>query len=521
MYVHLFHGSLHRLLTSPCDVTPVTIATLPDVALLEIFDFYLDRDDPDYPYREFTTAWHALVHVCRKWRNVVFGSPLRLKLRLYCEPHRTPVRKTIVAWPALPIVVVCDRWSEIRDNRKWVDNIVAIFEHSDRICRLKLATQSWQLEKVLAAMQQPFPALTRLTLYSKDGETGPPVVPDSFLGGSAPQLQSLRLQCVLFPGLTKLLLSATRLVCLCLWGIPHSGYISPETMVTCLSVLTRLETLDIHFESPQSRPDQRRRRPPPPTRTLLPVLTRLDFKGASEYLEDFMARIDAPLLDFLNITFFHQLTFDTPQLTQFISRRTPQFKAVDEAYLDFYDEFGTPNVALFSQEPFFSRLIFGVSCNQSDWQLSFMTQMCCSSFPQDLIATVENLCIRDSKSRRDLPWQDDIEGSQWLELLHPFTGVKTLRICEGFTPRIAPALQELVGERATEVLPALQSLSLEEYLFPSRPVLDAIDQFVVARQLVGHPVAVDRWWEDDSESDESSNESDEDEDESSYETDDG
>ena len=145
-----FHSGLHRLLTSPCDVARVTIDTLPDVALLEIFDFYMVRDDPDDPYSEVTTAWHALVHVCRKWRNVVFGSPLRLNLRLYCEPHRTPVRKTIVAWPALPIVV-CDRWSEIRDNEKWVDNIAAVFEHSDRICRLKLGVKkvgnwkrSWQ-----------------------------------------------------------------------------------------------------------------------------------------------------------------------------------------------------------------------------------------------------------------------------------------------------------------------------------------------------------------------------------------
>ena len=53
-------------------------------------------------------------------------------------------------------------------------------------------------------------------------------------------------------------------------------------------------------------------------------------------------------------------------------------------------------------------------------------------------------------------WQDDIENGQWPEVLRPFTAVKDL-----FTPRIAPALKELVGERATEVLPALRTLFFE------------------------------------------------------------
>ena len=520
MYVHLFHSSLHRLLTSPCDVVRVTIDTLPDVALLEIFDFYLGRDDPDYPYTEETTEWHPLVHVCRKWRNVIFESPLRLNLRLYCEPHRTPVRKTIVAWPALPIVVVCGWWIEIRDNEKseWVDNMDAIFEHRDRICRLKLVVQSWQLEKVLAAMQQLFPVLTRLALYSKDNETAP-FVPDSFLGGSAPQLQSLRLRGVLFPGLPKLLLSATRLVCLCLWRIPHSGYISPETMVTCLSVLTRLESLDLRFESPQSRPDQRRRHPPPPTRTLLSVLTTLFFAGVSEYLEDLVARIDAPLLDKLWITLFHQLILDTPQLSQFISR-TPNFKTPDEVVEVFLEIFnGIAQVSI--RSPF--RLSLRMSCRPSDWQLSFLTQMCNLSFFQDLIPAVEHLYIQDLPihSVSEPSWQEDIEGSQWLELLRPFTAVNDLYISKKFVPRIVPALQELVGERATEALPALQILFLRE-MHSSGPVQEAIEQFVTARrQLSSHPIAVSQWeGEEGDEYYEPSHETDEEEDGSSYEIDD-
>jgi hypothetical protein len=81
---------------------------------------------------------------------------------------------------------------------------------------------------------------------------------------------------------------------------------------------------------------------------------------------------------------------------------------------------------------------------------------------------------------------------QWLELLQPFTAVKNLYLSKEFAPRILPALQELVGSRATEVLPTLQNILLEE-LAQTRPVQEAIEQFVAARQVTTHPIAVLRW----------------------------
>jgi hypothetical protein len=81
---------------------------------------------------------------------------------------------------------------------------------------------------------------------------------------------------------------------------------------------------------------------------------------------------------------------------------------------------------------------------------------------------------------------------QWLEIFRPFTTVKKLYICEKFAQDIASALQQLVGERATDLLPALESLFLEE-LQPSDPAQEAISQFVAARQVLGHPVAVSYW----------------------------
>jgi hypothetical protein len=119
-----------------------------------------------------------------------------------------------------------------------------------------------------------------------------------------------------------------------------------------------------------------------------------------------------------------------------------------------------------------------------------MAQVCNSSFPQALISAVKHLYIQSSRYEF-IVGQDDIEDSQWLELFHPFTGVKNLYLPSKLTSCIALALRELVGERLTEVLPALQTVFLEN---PSDgPVPEAIEQFVAARQLAGYPTALSSW----------------------------
>ena len=285
------------------------------------------------------------------------------------------------------------------------------------------------------------------------------------------------------PGLLKLLLTATDLVTLRLRGIRLSVHTSPEALATCLSMLIRLEKLDIGLASSRSSPDHHHLLPR--THAHLPILTRLKFSGVSEYLEDLMARIDAPLLDNLDITLFHQLIFHAPQLTQLISR-IPKFKAHVTAHLIL------SNVDA-SVTAFDERLRFEIICSQSDRRLPSLTQICSSVFPRAVILAVEHLFILECEfARSPLHWQDDVENNQWLELFQPFTAVKHLYISSEFTPRIVLFLQDLVEERVAEVLPALQNVFLEETLL-SGPVQEAIGQFIGARQLAGHPVAISRW----------------------------
>jgi hypothetical protein len=386
--------------------------------------------------------------------------------------------KSLHVWPSsLPIVMDMDGSMRAYDT----DNVIAALKQNDRICQLSLSLSepsSW--EKVFATMRRPFPALTTISLTN--GDEIAPVDADLFLAGSAPpHLQSLRFIGIPIPGLPKLLLSATHLVRLDLWKIPHSGYFSPEAMVTSLSMSTRLETLVIGFKSPRSRPD--RRNPLPRTRPVFPVLTKLDFKGVSEYLEDFVARIDAPLLDMLKIHFFHQLVFDTPQLALFISR-TQKFQTHDKLKARVY--FPGP-VSFTTLE---GRLSLTISCGTSDWQLSSLAQICSSSFPQALISTVEHLYIEENRYGLFRDEIDEIESSQWLELLRPFTAVKHLYVTPKSTPGIATALQGLVVETVAEVLPVLETFFLET--LPSEPIQEAIEKFAAARQLFSHSITISR-----------------------------
>jgi hypothetical protein len=447
-----------------------SIDMLPDDVLLGIFSFYVD----EAPWIE---AWQSLVHVCRRWRSLVFGSPRQLNLRLICS-NKTPARDTLDVWPPLPLFIQCNGGYFTTGG---VDNIVAVLERSDWVCHIDLL-EMLDSDICLAAMRVPFPELTFLRLWLDDETVS--AFPDSFLGGSAPRLEHLWLRRIPFPGLPKLLLSSTHLTILNLEFIPHLGYFSPEGMATALSTLTRLERLWLLFESPQPCPDPARRRPPPRIRSTLPALTHFEFKGISEYLDVIVARIDAPRLNKLDITFFNDIIFDTPQIAQFICR-TPMSKGLKKARVTF--ENGAATVKLSSRT--YTRdeeLGVTILCTELDWQVSSMEQVCTSCLPP--LLDLEHLYIYENP-RWQQHWQDNIENVLWLELLHPFTSVKNLYLSKDIARRIVLALQGLVEDRATEVLPTLQNIFLEERQ-SSGLVQKGIQQIVAVRQAADHPIAV-------------------------------
>jgi hypothetical protein len=476
-----------------CDVGRLlTIDDLPDDVLLDIFDFhvatYQDLDFIEVLFHGLDTKkkiqwWKSLVQVCRRWRDLVLGSPRRLNLQICCTPSRS-AGKSVDVWPTLPLLI------DGRVTESSVDNVIAELKHSDRIRQIGLTCHTTsKIEKIWTAMQVPFPELAGLWLSFED-PSYVPVVPDSFLDGPTPRLRFLALLAVPFPGLPKLLLSATHLVHLWLANVPHSGYISPEAMATCLSMLTSLESLQLEFESPQSCPDWENRPSPPPTRSTLPALTVFSFKGVNEYSEVLVSRIDAPRLYRLFATFFNDIDFDTPELNQFISR-TPIFGAYNEAHLIFLSHEALVSFEFRPEQSQNSKAIVEVKtlCNVSDWQLSFLRQICTMSLC--LLLTTEKLYIKEDEYSPP-NWKDDIENTEWLDLLLPFTAVKNLYLSTQVLQRIAPALQDVTGGRTAEVLPALEKVFLEGFHSLKR-VPEGIGKFISARQLTTRPVTTSIW----------------------------
>ncbi|KAH9977538.1 hypothetical protein BJV74DRAFT_860351 [Russula compacta] len=457
-----------------CQASSIDI--LPEDILLEVFYFYREEMNDMF----FTTEmWKPLVDVCGRWRQVVFASPRRLDLLLFCDV-RTPVRKSLHIWPLLPITVHYSPKDE-DDHAERVENVIAALEHRDRIFRIDFDGLSASiLERLAAAMQEPHPALTHLCLLPYD--TTAPVLPAAFLGGSAPALQSLILDGITYLALPKLILSARNLVLLHLGDIPNPAWqISLEEMVTYLCALPKLEDLSLGFRYSRSHPHEGNS--PPPARAVLPALTIFAFAGDFEYLEDLIAQIDTPLLKWLSIMFFNRLSFNIPHLHEFIGR-TDKLGPLDRAFVEFYRS--SVKVTLGS----LAHLELGIRHDRHDpivWPilppLLMMAQLC--NGLSSLLASVETLEIRGD-------WEVSMPPMQFQGLFNPFVAVQSLYVSRELVPFVILALQELAGESATEVLPALRSLFLAGPT-PSRSAQKGIEPFVTARQLSDHPVAVQYW----------------------------
>jgi hypothetical protein len=382
-------------------------------------------------------------------------------------------------WPAIPIIIFDPN---VLTSDVPILDVIAALECHDRIYGIwldNLTNSQWQL--FTAATQGQFSALTFL-------ELGPCIEAEQvlsleFLGGSGPNLRIVRLNGIPFPALPHLLLSSRDLVDLQLRDIPIDGYVSPMAMVAGLSALANLQNLSIGFRSPKSPSDLTIR---PRKRVILPTLTNFEFRGVSEYLEDFVARIHTPSLLHCEITFFNQLIFRLPQLARFINR-TERLRSFDKAFV-----VATVNDIKLSLFPVRREvsLVLAISCNAIDWQLPSLAQVC--SYLQPLVSNVEWLDLPERGALQP-SWQDDMDHIQWLELFQTFPAIITLSLSKKVGPLALRALQGLSADDATEVLPALRGLFLgdDEQL---SSLQKAMQPFLSARrERSDRTILVHRW----------------------------
>ncbi len=321
-------------------------------------------------------------------------------------------------------------------------------------------------------------ALTRLKITSGPPQFEPPgtsraQLSDSFLGGSAPRLRSLKLTGFSFPVLPNLPLSATHLVHLSLLSSPVSGYFSPKTLPNYLTALICLESLclehplppydDHHWREDQDSPSL--------ARAVLPFLASFEFRGTGKYLEELATFIDAPQLDKFKINL--SMMDPTPELLQFISR-TPKLTALDEARMVLHNI--TSAQITFSSQTFrSSAFIIELERGVSD-----LAHFCSSSsWFSPLLSIVEIFYIYEDDECHVHTMFDDT-ASDWVDL-NPFTAVKNLYLSGESVRSIAEALGFFGVEiEAAEMLPVLQKIFLDKTK-ASPDVMQDITRLIDAR----------------------------------------
>ena len=445
----------------------VTIEKLSEKVLLKIFRHFLDAS---------SRHWPTLMHICRKWRRIVFDSQRALQIWLFCA-HGMPVLDALNCWSALPIVVQYGK-SPASDLPAPEDekNINVALKQSDRVSSISLTITSPLLE--LSETERP---LSELEVLSRNGAQL--ALPSTFQWG--PRLRCLNSTRVNFPSLLQLLGSFKNLVDLLLHEVLDPSCFPPEALTNTFSGMVQLRSLSLHFPSTGNHLT-----PPPPSRELvvLPALTRLNFQGTTEYLERLVARIDTPLLGDIEVTFVEKSNFDLCQLCKFTTRigmHTSPRRA------DILSSEHAVSISLPAGPGDSNCLKLQLSLKPlSDRDLLFIISRILYQFSAFLYS-VEDLYIT---AQRPLRQGMGLYCERWLELtnqaINPFIGVKCLYVSGNLCSNILSSWQ-LWDRKPKSVLPALHKLCVLQPWPHHSCLREVVVSFMVSRRLSCRPIVVE------------------------------
>jgi len=359
------------------------------------------------------------------------------------------------------------------------EGIMLALRHHDRVRCIRLLMPVPNLQKFMVALDNEFPILE--WLYMRPPAKQNTILPKSF---RAPHLRHLKLSNFGFPIGSSLLTTALGLVTLSLDDFSPSVSFHPHDLLHWLSQMPQLETLGIAFHSPVPNRDVERKlmHRPLTTQITLPNLRWFGFKGASAYLEALLPCMTAPLLAKLQVGFLNQLTFRLPHLFQFLNiAKNLRFRS---ATLNFMKEWFSA-IVYPNQEATMYALYMDVRSRHLDWQVASAAQI--FSVLRTTPSAVEDLNLEYRRYGVSSEWRNDVDRTQWRDLLRSFSNVKTLRVADGLVTQLSLSLQLEDGESPVELLPELKELS-----YSSSPDADAFTAFIDARRIAGRPVTVVR-----------------------------
>ena len=465
-----------------------SIHILDDNSLLHVFYLYrpfFRGEDGSAEWIYNGVWWYALAHVCRRWRNIIFGSATYLGLSLLCT-YGTPVADMLAHSPPFPLVIGYfrkDRELTTEDE----EGIILALKRHDRVRRVRLSGSRTAgpagtiIQKLILAMDEEYPILEYLYIVLRDYNTIL-TFPGTF---QAPHLRELVLQGCALPIGSRLLTTAVGLIELRLVMVHPSTYFHPNTLLQWISHMPHLETLEILFQFSIPNRDVERQLTHTPiiAHITLPNLHRFHFRGVGTYLEALVHRITTPRLKELNIRFFNQLTFSVPRLLQFID--TAEELRFGNAVLTFSDKsvgarvsHGASKVYVFS---------ITVKCCHLDWQASSMAQI--SNSLGQMFSSVEYLALQHRVHNESSEEHNEVDRTEWRNLLRPFSNVKTLRVGKALFKDLSRCLQLEDGESPLELLPELQELRY----YGSGYTGGVFTSFIDTRQNAGRPVTLVCW----------------------------
>jgi hypothetical protein len=218
-------------------------------------------------------------------------------------------------------------------------------------------------------------------------------------------------------------------------------------------------------------------------RITLPNLRRFLFGGVTAYLEGLVTQISAPVLSDLQMMLFNQLTFPIPHLLQFMgTSETLSFSTVQLTFWDNLIGLRATQVGESAGRGY--NFGMGIWCGHLDWQVSSVAQILDTLQPA--LSVVETLTLNSGHIMANLSseWFNEVDRTQWRQLLRSFSNLKTLRVDYELIGKLAPSLLTDDGDPPSELLPNLKEVQYSG----GDDARDVFTPFIDERQVAGHPV---------------------------------
>lgn len=370
-------------------------------------------------------------------------------------------------FPLLPLVI--EFYFSSLTSFPHLERILLALQHHDRV--RSISFYGWGLgnvpmtRKMLTALDNVFPNLEALSLRSGNNHTTRGL-PDNFV---APRLRSLNLRNIAISATSLFLTNATNVIILQIEQFPPFGDLNPRNLVMLFSSLPQLESLSTNFSFyPTHMATWEHTQI---TRIVLPRLWRFKYQGHIGYLENLLALINAPLLQYFYVACFWKSTFFSPPISEVIGAiQGLDFQTAEVSinpkgvHIAFHS--AQPSVSL----PSFTFTFYTVH-NRPDSPLMAQIYSAIPALP-----SVHGLVLKSNQK---------VCNEHWYSILQLFAGVRTLRTDISLAADLSDALRHGNGAAMKYLLPMLSEL----VVVSQDDLVDGpIISFVHELRLIGHHI---------------------------------